>query len=142
MNPSNEKFQDTKGVIRSHQLKQDIRYNGQTKRTKERTYNDLQNIIQKTKDRGTWITLKPSTELWSFCRVISSCSINGSSHMTIIKICDLYFTPLGKCDHIFIYFRWSAFDSIILYSYSLTNVYKIKNIIHIKLFLCGNRSLT
>ena len=35
MNPSNERFQDTKGVIRSHQSKKDIRYNGQKKRTKK-----------------------------------------------------------------------------------------------------------
>ena len=35
MNDSKERFQDTKGVIRSHQSKKDTRYNGQMKRTKK-----------------------------------------------------------------------------------------------------------
>jgi len=42
-----EKFEDTKGLIRSHQSKKDRQYNGLQKRT-EGTTNDLQNTTQKT----------------------------------------------------------------------------------------------
>jgi hypothetical protein len=35
MNHSKERFQDTKGVIRSHQSKKDTQYNGQKKRTQQ-----------------------------------------------------------------------------------------------------------
>ena len=48
-----EKFEDTKGVIRSH--KSDRKHNGQQTNDK-RTNNDLQNITEKTKD---WDTRTP-----------------------------------------------------------------------------------
>ena len=48
-----EKFEDTKGLIRSRKSK-DKQHNGQTKK-----YNDLQNITQKTKDWATRTPLKP-----------------------------------------------------------------------------------
>ena len=40
--------EDTKGISRSRKLKKDKQYNGQKKKNK-----DLQNVIQKTKDRAT-----------------------------------------------------------------------------------------
>jgi hypothetical protein len=44
-----EKFEDTKGITRSHKSKNDRQYNGQ--KTKDKmTNNDLQNTTQKTKD--------------------------------------------------------------------------------------------
>jgi hypothetical protein len=42
-----EKFDDTKGVIKSRKSKKDRQYNGQKKKNK-RTNNDLQIITQKT----------------------------------------------------------------------------------------------
>ena len=45
-----EKFEDTKGVIRSHKSNKDKQYNGQ-KKTDKGTNSYLQNIIQKTTDR-------------------------------------------------------------------------------------------
>ena len=42
-----EKFDDTKGVIKSRKSKKDRQYNGQKKKNK-RTNNDLQIIRQKT----------------------------------------------------------------------------------------------
>jgi len=45
-------FEDTKGVIRQHNLKEDRQYNGQ------KTNNDPQNTTQKTKDRATQTKLK------------------------------------------------------------------------------------
>jgi hypothetical protein len=44
---SNEKFENTKGVIRIPQSKKDRQYNGQTKKDKK-TKNDLQNFTHKT----------------------------------------------------------------------------------------------
>ena len=52
-----EEFKDTKGVIRSRKSK-DRQHNGQKKRDKE-INNDLQNTIQKTKDRAVRTSLKP-----------------------------------------------------------------------------------
>jgi hypothetical protein len=50
-----EKFEDTKGITRSHKSKNDRQYNGQ--KTKDKmTNNDLQNTTQKTKD---WVTQTP-----------------------------------------------------------------------------------
>ena len=46
-----EKFEDTKGVIRIHKSK-DRQYNGQQKNVKG-TNSDLQNITHKIKDRVT-----------------------------------------------------------------------------------------
>ena len=46
-----EKFEDTKDVIRSRKLK-DRQHNGRKKKD-ERTNNDLQNITQKSEDRAT-----------------------------------------------------------------------------------------
>jgi hypothetical protein len=51
-----EKFEDTKGIIRICKSK-DRQHNGQKKKD-ERTNNDLQNITQKTKDRVTQTPLK------------------------------------------------------------------------------------
>ena len=44
-----KKFEDTKGVIRSHKSKEDKQYNGQRKRDK-RTNNYLQNTTQKANE--------------------------------------------------------------------------------------------
>ena len=64
-----EKFEDTKGEIRTRKLK-DI-HNGQKKKDR-RTNNDLQNITQKTKDRVTQTTLIIGSELRCFGRDNSS----------------------------------------------------------------------
>ena len=45
MLPSKEKFEDTKGVIRSRNWKKNIQHNGQ-KKTDTMTNNDLQDITQ------------------------------------------------------------------------------------------------
>ena len=69
-----EEFGDTKGVIRIRKSK-DRQHNDKKKRDK-RTNNDLQNSIQKTKDRAT-----PSTnpgECKCFVRARSSCSTSGT----------------------------------------------------------------
>jgi len=55
-----EKFEDTKGVIRSRKSEMDRQYNGQKKKDKKRN-NDLQNITQKIKDRATRTALKLSS---------------------------------------------------------------------------------
>ena len=44
---SDEKFENTRGVIRIPQSKKDRQYNGQKKKNKK-TKNDLQNFTQKT----------------------------------------------------------------------------------------------
>jgi len=44
-----EKFEDTKGVMRSRKLKKDRQHNMTQKKTDKRTNNDLQNITQKLK---------------------------------------------------------------------------------------------
>jgi hypothetical protein len=48
---SQEKFEDTKGIIRSRKSKKDRHY--------KRRNNGLQNITHNTKDEGTRIALKP-----------------------------------------------------------------------------------
>jgi hypothetical protein len=52
----------------------------------KRTNNDLQNIIQKTKDRATRIPLKTGGrgELECSGRVSNSCSTCGTSHATLV----------------------------------------------------------
>ena len=52
-----DKYEDTKGVIRSRTLKKDRQYNGQMKRDIW-TNNDLQNTTHKTKGRATRTSLK------------------------------------------------------------------------------------
>ena len=52
-----EKFEDTKRVIRSRKSKMDRQYNGHRKMN--RTNNDLQNITQKINDRATRTPLNP-----------------------------------------------------------------------------------
>jgi len=52
-----EKFKETKQVIRSRKSKKDRQYNDQKKKD-NRTNNDLQNTVQKTKDRVTRTSLK------------------------------------------------------------------------------------
>ena len=75
-----EKFEDTKGVIRSHKSK-DRQYNGRKKNDK-RTNNDLQNITQKTKDQVTQTPLKMKGELRCSGWVSSSCSTYGIRRVT------------------------------------------------------------
>ena len=52
-----EKFEDTKGVIRIRNSK-DMQHNGQKKKDKRTKKNNLQNITQKTKDRAKRTPLK------------------------------------------------------------------------------------
>ena len=56
---SKEKFEDTKGINRSHKSKKARQYNGQKTRYK-RTNNNLQNTTQKTLNRATRTKLKCS----------------------------------------------------------------------------------
>ena len=61
-----EKFEDTKGVIRSRKSKKERQRNGQQicfKRTTRGTNNHLQNITQKTKGRAIRTPLKIGGEL-------------------------------------------------------------------------------
>ena len=53
-----DKFEDTKGVIRIHKSKKGRQHNDQKKKAKG-TNNNLQNITHKTKDRVTRTPLKP-----------------------------------------------------------------------------------
>ena len=50
----------------------------------KRTYNDLQNITQKTKDQTTRIPLKTGGELRCSRRVTSSCSTYGTCRVTLV----------------------------------------------------------
>jgi len=68
-----EKFQDTKGVIRSSKSKKD-----------RRTNNDLQSITQKSKDRATRTSLKTGRELRFSGRVSSFCSTCGTRNVTSV----------------------------------------------------------
>ena len=53
--------------------------------TKEkRTNNDLQNIMQKTKDRASRTALKIGDELRYWGRVSSSCATSGTRHATLV----------------------------------------------------------
>jgi len=54
-----EQFEDTKGVIRSRQSKQDRQFNGQMKKNNNKTNYNLQNTTQKIKNRATRTPLKP-----------------------------------------------------------------------------------
>ena len=45
-----EEFEDTKWVIRIRKSKKDRQHNGQKKKAKKRTNNDLLNITHKSKD--------------------------------------------------------------------------------------------
>jgi len=78
-----EKFEDTKGAIKSSKYK-DGRYNGQKKKNK-RTNNDLLNNIQKEdKDRATRIPPKTADELRCSGRVSCSWSTSGTHQCTIV----------------------------------------------------------
>ena len=48
-----DEFEDIKVVIRIRKSKKDRKYNGQNKKKKKSTDNDLQNTTHKTKDRVT-----------------------------------------------------------------------------------------
>jgi len=56
-----ERFEDTKGVIRSRKSKKNRRYKDQ-KKMDNSTNNDLQNITQKTKDQVTQTPLTNSKQ--------------------------------------------------------------------------------
>ena len=74
------KFKDTKGVIRSYKSK-DRQHNGQRNKAK-RTNNDLQKIMQKTKDWITWTPLKTRGGLGGSRSVSSCCSTCGTCCVT------------------------------------------------------------
>jgi hypothetical protein len=78
-----EELEDAKGVIRICKSKKDRQHNGQ-KIKDIRTNNDLQNITQKTKDRATWTSLKPGSELRCSRRVDSSCSTSDTCRVTLV----------------------------------------------------------
>ena len=75
-----EKFEDTKGLIRSRKSKKDNRHNSQNHK---RTNDYLQNITQKTKDRETRTPLKTRGELRYLGNVSSSCSICETQRVTL-----------------------------------------------------------
>ena len=68
-----EKFENTKRVIRSCKSERCIQDKDNKKKDK-RTINDQQNITQRTKDLGTWTLLKHGGEPRCHGRVSSSCS--------------------------------------------------------------------
>ena len=70
-----ERFEDTKGVIRSRKS-EDRQYNGQKKKYKRRN-NDLHNITQKIKDQATRTTLK-----------LSSCATCDTRPVTLVANSD------------------------------------------------------
>ena len=72
-----EKFEDTKGVIRSRKSK-DRQHNDQKKK------NNLQYITKKTKDWATRTPLKTRDKLRCSGRVSSSCSISGTHRVTVV----------------------------------------------------------
>jgi hypothetical protein len=59
----------------------------------QRIHNDLQNTIQKTKDRTTRTPLKTGGELGSSERVSSSCSTNDTHRVTVKRYED-HLTPV------------------------------------------------
>ena len=73
-NTISRKVEDFKGVIRNR--KTDRQCNGK-KQKRRMDKHDLQNITQKTKDRGTRTTLKTEGVRMSSGRISSSCSIWG-----------------------------------------------------------------
>ena len=74
-----EKFEDTKGVIRSRKSK-DRQHNDQKKK------NNLQYITKKTKDWATRTPLKTRDKLRCSGRVSSSCSISGTHRITRVLL--------------------------------------------------------
>jgi hypothetical protein len=84
------------GLIRIRQSKND-----QQKKDK-RTNNDLQNTIQKTKDRATQTTKKTMGELWCSGMVSSFCSTGETCSVALVTIlywwhmycCSSYYTLL------------------------------------------------
>ena len=83
LNVSLRIFEDTKGVIRSRKSKKDRQHNGQTKK---RTNNDLQNIIQKTKDQAIRTPLTTGRELRSSRRLSSSYSTSVTRLRMFLEI--------------------------------------------------------
>ena len=79
-----EEFEDTKGVIKIR-ISKNRQYNGQQKKYKQ-TNNDLQNHTHNTKDRVTRTPLKTGCELGWSGRVSSSCSTNGTRHVSVYEI--------------------------------------------------------
>jgi len=86
-NNAQEKFEDTKWVIRSHMSKKNKQYNSQKKKNKQynsqkqrQKDNDLQNNMQKTKDCSTWT----QGEVRCSRRVGSPCSTNGAHRVTLV----------------------------------------------------------
>jgi hypothetical protein len=75
-----EKFEDTKEVIRSHQSNKTDNTMAKRKRSKE---NDLQNTTQKTKDWATRTPLKTGDEHRCSGRLSSSCSTSGIRPVTV-----------------------------------------------------------
>ena len=101
-----EKFEDTKWVIRSRNSKKD-RYNiGQEKKDK-RTNNDLQNTTQKTKDQVTRATLRTVAELRWSGRMSGSCRLHmwatfpiyleGAVVVVIVWHSWIYNYPCNQC---------------------------------------------
>ena len=75
-----EEFEDTKGVIRIHQSKNDRQQNDQKKKDKQRSTKHT----HKTKERATQTSLKTGDDLrWSRC-VSNSCSTGGTRHVTLV----------------------------------------------------------
>ena len=83
----NEKFEDTKGVIRSRNSK-DRQHNTMVERKKDkRTNNDLQNITQKTKDRAIRVITKlPNSEQSYNGKVKTHKYINRQNQSTTGKL--------------------------------------------------------
>ena len=72
-----EKFKDTKRVIRSHKSKKNRQYNDQNKKTRR------QNTTQKTSDQATQTPLKTGGEFMCCGGVRSSSTTNNTSRGTV-----------------------------------------------------------
>ena len=81
-----EKFEETKGVIRSRKSKKVRKYHGQKRKDKERN-NGPHDTQQKTKDCVTWTPLKTTRGELIWSRIVSSsCSNNDTCWITLVTI--------------------------------------------------------
>ena len=109
-----DKFEDTKGVIRSCKSKN--RQHSHQKKKDKRTNNDLQNTTHTTKDWATRTLLRAGYELRCSGRVNSSCSTSDTCHVTI-KGNDHHLTCDAAFKHEVDSYQVSSISAIYIYIY-------------------------
>ena len=100
-----EKFEDTKRVIRRSKSKKNRQYNDKQKK-EERTQNDLQNTTQKTKGRVTLTPVNIGSEFMCSGKVSSVCSTSDTCRDRLVAnpVRNLLIhTSLYSKTHIYIY---------------------------------------